>query len=276
MSKALETQSDSVTSSTWTLDEFAAELKQSTQGRFALLDACDEPRVPALMHMNTLGYGHNSTPPGASRVVLHEIGHRWLMFVSLLENGIRSRKLNPVSPHPAQYVDTRAAFKVFTDNDTSVMGGGWFTDNGDGTFSTAGYGPYGYSWLDLYLMGLADESEVPSMYTIDDSDPQLGGEYYAPANQTFRGRRNDFTVGQIIDATGVRKPAFPATQRNFRVVFVLVVDPDREPAAGDLERIEEYRQLLQRDFPVATGGRGDVVTALTPPPPAPRRRAGPK
>ena len=235
-----------------------------------------QPREPALMHMNTVGYGHNRTSRGASRVVLHEIGHRWLLFTSLMENGTRSRILNPVSAHPAQYVDTRAAFKVYTDTDTSVMGGGFFTDHNDGSFSSSSYGPYGYSWLDLYLMGLADSSEVPSMFYIRDANPELGQEYYAPVNQTYSGTRRDFSVEQVISGTGPRRPAYPATQKTFRVVFVLLTNPDREPTADEIAAVEEYRHLLETDFSTATNRRGTVSTTLTPPESGPRRRAVPK
>ena len=235
-----------------------------------------QSREPALMHMNTIGYGHNRTSRGASRVVLHEIGHRWLLFTSLLENGTRSRILNPVSAHPAQYVDTRAAFKVYTDTDTSVMGGGHFTDHNDGSFSSSSYGPYGYSWLDLYLMGLAGASEVPPMFYIRDANPELGQEYYAPVNQTYSGTRRDFTIDQVIGGTGPRQPAYPRTQKNFRVVFVLLTNPDREPTEEEIAAVDEYRHLLETDFGTATNHRGTVTTTLTPPAPGPRRRAVPK
>ena len=239
-------------------------------------NALTEPRSPALMHMNAVGYGHNRTSPGASRVVLHELGHRWLLFTSLMENGERARTLNPVSAHPAQYVDTRAAFKVYTDADTSVMGGGFFTDHLDGNFSTGGYGPYGYSWLDLYLIGLAGPEEVPPMFYVDDAAPKLGDEYYAPANQTYTGTRRDFTIQNVIDGTGPRKPAYPETQRHFRVVFVLLTDPQRAPTDEELASVDHYRQLLEADFRTATSGRGTVSTTTAAQPSGPRRRAAGK
>ena len=235
-----------------------------------------EPRSPALMHMNAVGYGHNRTSRGASRVVLHELGHRWLLFTSLMENGERTRTLNPVSAHPAQYVDTRAAFKVYTDGDTSVMGGGFFTDHLDGKFTTGGYGPYGYSWLDLYLMGLAGADEVPSMFYVGDSAPSLGGEYYAPVNQTYSGTRRDFTIQQVIDGTGPRTPAYPGAQKHFRVVFILLTDPRRDPKDDELASVQHYRQLLEADFRTATNGRGEVSTRVSNGASGPRRRAAGK
>lgn len=235
-----------------------------------------QSRTPALLHMNTIGYGHNRTSPGASRVALHELGHRWLLFASLMENGQRTEVLNPVSAHPAQYVDTRAAFKVYTDTDTSVMGGGFFTDHRDGTFSSGPYGPYGYSWLDLYLMGLAAPEEVAPMFYISGSSPALGGEYYAPPDRTWTGTRRDFSVQQVIEGTGARRPAFPDTQRNFRVVFVLVRDPDRPVTEQEVATVNHYRGLLETDFRTATNNRGTVTTVVSAPPAGPRRRAAGK
>ena len=235
-----------------------------------------QPRTPALMHMNKITYGHNSTSPGASRVVMHELGHRWLLRVTLDENGVRSRVLDPVSSHPAQYVDTRAVQRVYTSRDTSVMGGGWFTDNANGTFTTSTSAAYGYSWLDLYLMGLAAPSEVPPFFYLANSDPALGGEYYAPSNQTYRATRRDVTIDQVITGTGPRIPAYPDTQRAFRVVFVLLADPSRPVTAEELAEMQKYRGLMEADFRTATLGRGEVVTAIEtpePPPAGPRRRA---
>ena len=235
-----------------------------------------QPRTPALMHMNKILYGHNSTSPGASRVVMHELGHRWLLRVTIDENGVRTRVLDPVSSHPAQYVDTRAVQRVYTARDTSVMGGGWFTDNANGTFTTSTSAAYGYSWLDLYLMGLAAPSEVPPFFYLANSDPALGGEYYAPSNQTYRATRRDVTVDQVITGTGPRIPAYPDTQRTFRVVFVLLADPSRPFTAEELAEVQKYRGLMEADFRTATLGRGEIVTTVEtpePPPAGPRRRA---
>ncbi len=231
------------------------------------------PRSPALCHMNKVEYGYNAASRSASHVVLHEFGHRWLLFVSLMENGAKTYRLNPLSAHPAQFVDTRSAFKIHNDQETSVMGGGHFTDNHNGTFSTADYGPYGYSWLDLYLMGLASPSEVGPFFYVADSVPELGGAYYAPENETFSGRRVEVTLQQIIDATGVRRPAYPATQRDFKVIFVLVTEPGREPTPEELEWMRTYRSLMEADFRTATNSRASVSTAVVPPPSGPRRRA---
>jgi hypothetical protein len=114
------------------------------------------------------------------------------------------------------------------------------------------------------------------MFYVANSNPALGGEYYAPANQTYNGARRDFTVQQVIDGTGARQPSFPNTQRNFRVVFVLVSDPDRPVTDEELAAMNDYRGLLENDFRTATNGRGSVSAVIEQPPAGPRRRAAGK
>ncbi|HKO58859.1 MAG TPA: hypothetical protein VJ276_23530 [Thermoanaerobaculia bacterium] len=232
----------------------------------------NQPRIPALLHMNKVGYGVNRDARAASHVVMHELGHRWLYYLSIMEGGKRSSVLNPISAHPAQYVDTRAAFRVYLGDDSSVMGGGTFTDNGNGSFTSSEYASYGYSWLDLYLMGLADKAEVTPWFYIADSNPRLGDAYYPPQQRTFRGTRHDVGVQQVLDAMGTRSPAYPDTQRTFRVAFVLLADPDRPVSESELALVQQYRGLLEANFPVATGGRANVTTSVSPAPPPARRR----
>lgn len=231
------------------------------------------PREPALLHMNKVGYGVNRDTRAASHVIMHELGHRWLFYFSILENGTRSFVLNPISAHPAQYVDTRAAFPVYLDVDSSVMGGGTFTDNSDGSFTTTQYASYAYSWLDLYLMGLADKSEVTPWFYIASSNPRLGDAYYPPERRTFRGTRHDVGIQQVVDSMGTRSPAYPDTQRTFRVAFVLLADPDRPVAESELALVQQYRGLLETNFPIATGKRANVTTSIVAAPPPARRRA---
>ena len=234
--------------------------------------AAGSMREPALLHMSMLD---DADDLYSAHLLLHEFGHRWLYFLQIMENGRASSVLNPASAHPAQYVHTPAAFNVQASDDASVMGGSTFTDNRNGTF-TSGSGTHnGYSWLDLYLMGLASPQEVQPFFYIANSDPQLDDAYYAPPATTVRGSRRNVTVQQVIDATGPRLPAFPRTQRRFRVAFVLLSAGDPQPQ--QLERMQQLRFLMARDFAVATGGRAELTSEFAdpepPPPPGPRRRS---
>jgi hypothetical protein len=229
-------------------------------------------KEPTLLHMNRMDIWADDRD--AAHVLLHELGHRWLYFIQIMENGGRTHALNPASAHPAQFVHTPAAFNVHAPDDASVMGGSTFTDHRNGTF-TSGSGTHnGFSWLDLYLMGLASPQEVQPFFYIANSNPRLEDAYYAPADMTVSGTRRNVTLQQVIQAVGPRLPAYPQTQKSFRVAFVLV--SDGEPAPGQLARMQELRQMMSRDFAIATGGRASVTTDFAPPAPppsGPRRRS---
>jgi hypothetical protein len=229
------------------------------------------PRTPALMHMNALQYTQQGGPPMQARqMLLHELGHRWLYFFDIMENGARSKVLAPLAGHPAQYVHTPAAFRLAGATDSSAMGGAFFTDNRNGTFTSARTRDnFGYSWHELYLMGLAAPEEVTPWFYIADSVPRLGPEYYPLPNRTFRGTRRDVRIEQVLDAMGSRFPAYPETQREFRVLYVLLTDPSREVTADELAFVTGLQHDLQHDFAMVTGGRASVVTSIEGPP---RRR----
>jgi len=218
-----------------------------------------------VMHMNTLGYGWNATDDNSGHVIMHEFGHRWLYFVRIKDaTSNTSSALNPVSAHPAEYIDTPAAFRVHNDYDASVMGGGVFTPNSDGSFHVRAAN-YGYSWTDLYLMGFADASEVPPWFYVANSSPALGPEYYPPDNINVTGLRTDVNVQQIIDALGPRKPAMADSPKKFHVLFALVTDDGVDATPDDLAAVKKIRDLFETNFNIATGGRAEVRTDFAPP-----------
>ncbi|HKO58860.1 MAG TPA: hypothetical protein VJ276_23535 [Thermoanaerobaculia bacterium] len=228
-------------------------------------------REPSLMHMNAIGYGWNRSAQESSFIILHEFGHEWLFYPSMMDGGRRVQEINPDGGHPAQFVDMRAAFNVYSDHDASVMGGGAFQDNGDGSFTSSDFSSWGYSWLDLYLMGLATANEVPPFFYIANSDPELGDSYFPPANRTVRGERRNVVMQQFLDAMGLRTPAYPETPRKFRTVFVILADPSKPVTLSDINAMSTYRAQFERNFRIATGGRAAVATAYDPAPP--RRRS---
>lgn len=231
------------------------------------------PRTPALLHMNKTGYGWNRANDLASHVALHEVGHRWLLSINIMENGTATRALNPASAHPAQYVHTQAPFRVLHETDASVMGGSTFrADSTNTTFFTPVFSNFSFSWLDLYLMGLASPNEVQPWFYITNSSPALGEAYYPPPESSFSGTRRDVTIDQVVAAMGQRVPAYPDTQKKFRVLVVLVTDPDRPVEEPEIAAVTNYGAILERDFALATGRRAEVSTSL-PTAAGPRRRA---
>ena len=226
------------------------------------------PRVPNLMNLNDVNYG-NLAPLDEGRIVLHEFGHRWLQFVETMENGTATMTLNPQPAHPPQFASAPAAFPVVNAYDTSTMGGGYFAQNGN-SFTSSPWSPYGYSWLDLYLMGLAAAEEVPVTYVIDNSNPPLGKAYNPPGNVTVTGTRHDVAIQQVIDAMGPRRPSTASSPRVFNVVFVMVAAPGHDVDV-DLARVDSARRVFAANFVKATGNRASVNTLFFPP--SPRRHA---
>jgi hypothetical protein len=216
------------------------------------------PRAPTLLHMNQLTYGYNSATEPASLVLLHEFGHRWLYFISIREGDQVTRSLNPVSAHPAAYVHTPAAFPVYAEREASVMGGAYFTPLGAGKYQ-ARTRSAGFSWMDLYLMGLAAPDEVEPWHYLANTVPALP-QAYGPADGVIvTGERRDVKLEQVTSVHGMRDPSTGLSQKTFRVAFVLVTEGG-EPTAAEIAKMNEWRSLLERDFSRATGGRGRVET----------------
>jgi len=220
------------------------------------------PRTPTLLHMNQVAYNYNSVVERASQVMLHELGHRWLYHFSIMENGDKTNSLNPVSSHPAAYVHTPSAFQVYGQEESSVMGGGYFTPQSDGTYR-AHAANMGYSWTDLYLMGLAAPEEVPPWFYL--AGTNLPREYWPEEGAIATGEKHDVEVGQIIAAQGPRVPSVAISQRQFRVLFVLVTEKGVEATDAEVAKLNEHRALLERNFLLATGGRGRAITTFVRP-----------
>lgn len=215
-------------------------------------------RSPTLLHMNQLTYNYSAAEETASKVMLHEFGHRWLYFFSIRENGQTGRFLNPISAHPAAYVHTPSAFPVYGPNESSVMGGAYFTAQPDGTYK-AHVANYGYSWTDLYLMGLAGAEEVPNWFYI--ANTNLPKAYWPTQGQIADGERRDVSLSQVTAVHGPRIPSVGFSQRLFRVLFVLVTE-NAEPTPDEVAKLNQWRTVMARNFDVATGGRGRLETTF--------------
>jgi len=219
-------------------------------------------REPALLHMNQLAYNYSAAPETASKVMLHEFGHRWLYFFSIRENGQTSTALNPLGGHPAAYVHTPSAFPVYGPNESSTMGGGFFTRRDDGSYE-AHAANQGFSWHDLYLMGLAAPEEVQPWFYL--AGTNLPGAYWPPEGAVVNGERRDVQISQIIDVHGPRIPSVSLAQKKFRVLFVLVTEEGTEPTDAEVAKLNEWRTLMERNFETATGGRAKLVTTFVKP-----------
>ena len=147
--------------------------------------------------------------------------------------------------------------------DTSVMGGGYWTDNGDGTWSVpADYTYYSYAAYELYLMGMMAPEEVPDWFYLNNTNPPQPRSYWANPGATVTGDYHLVTMQMLLDAMGTRDPVYPNEKRDLFVPMVLVVRPGQEPSAADWEFMMSVRDPWRDAFHTQTHYRGTVTTLV--------------
>ena len=219
---------------------------------------------PTLMHV---GRVRRTLPPFhvvQNAALLHEFAHRWLFAFDIAPGARGWDMLSPDGWHPAQWVDTRAAFPVHHTDSCSALGGAFWQETAAGRYKAGTRQSYGYSWLDLYGMGLAAASEVPPSFYFDGTTPELGDRYLAPAGIEISGTRKPITIQEVIARQGPRNPAWPNTRRRFRVAFVLVREPERAVTPAELAAVRWERDTFVREFSLQTGGRGSIDAPAAP------------
>lgn len=171
----------------------------------------------------------------------------------------------------------------------SPAGGNKWKDDGDGSFSIVPQAPKDmtFSMLDLYLMGLADPSEVEPFGLLENAepptdvkDPYTGGEltaasfpHFASTRVTVKATRKVITIEQIVATNGTRVPARKDAPQTLKLGIVLMVSPtaDDTAIAKAEAAMDPIAESLAPAYDRATRGRGhlDVVTkSVEPTPPA--------
>ncbi len=188
----------------------------------------------------------------------HEMGHRWSAFVSAKING----ELIPLGPtHWATGLQARAAFPYQRPTEASAMGGGVWQDNFDGTFTQLDDDYYvpatGWSYLDLYLMGLIAPSEVPDFFLLRNLQPQ-GRD--ANGHMIYKADRTKVTINDVIAAEGPRLPDVDHAQKRFNTGMVIVLVHGHKPPPELLRNVEGIRERWM-DYWQTTTGHRSVMTA---------------
>lgn len=188
----------------------------------------------------------------------HEMGHRWSAFVSARING----ELIPLGPtHWATGLQAPVPFPYQRPTEASAMGGGVWQDNYDGTFTQLDDDYYvpatGYSYLDLYLMGLVSAAEVPDFFLLRNLELQ---GHNGDGRPVFRAERTRITINDVIAAEGPRLPDVDHAQRSFNTGMVIVLEHGHQPPAALLRNVEGIR-LRWMDYWETTTGHRSVMTA---------------
>jgi hypothetical protein len=187
----------------------------------------------------------------------HEIGHRWSAYVTAKIND-KTVSLTDW-PHWAPGLHSQVAFPYSLPVEASTLGGGAWQDNLDGTYTQLRDGFFvpaaGYSFLDLYLMGLISAREVPDFFMLtklvrEGSD--RGG------HSVFRAERTKITIQDVIAAEGPRLPDVDHSQRRFNTGIVVVVEHGKDPSSELIERAREIGQQWIEFWRTATGRRASM------------------
>lgn len=140
------------------------------------------------------------------------------------------------------------------------MGGGVWQDNFDGTYTQLDDDYYvpatGWSYLDLYLMGLVSAAEVPDFFILRNLVP--AGKA-SNGHAIFKADRTKVTIQDVIAAEGPRLPAVDKSQREFNTGIVMVVQQGQKPSPQLLERAEAIRKQWIDYFSITTGRRASMT-----------------
>ncbi len=188
----------------------------------------------------------------------HEVGHRWSAYASAKVHG-ETLSLGPW-PHWARELQTPVAYPYSLPTEASTLGGGVWQDNYDGTFTQLRDGYFvpatGYSYLDLYLMGLISAAEVPDFFILKDLVPAGRDPNGCPI---FKAQRTKVTIQDVIAAEGTRSPDVDHSQRKFNTGIVVIVEHGHSPSHELLEQAEGIRRQWIDYWTTTTGHRASMT-----------------
>ncbi|MGH9512656.1 MAG: hypothetical protein ACRD2U_11040 [Terriglobales bacterium] len=187
----------------------------------------------------------------------HEMGHRWAAFVSAK---VHDEKIQLGPTHWARGLQARVAFPYQRPTEASAMGGGVWQDNFDGTYTQLDDDYYvpatGYSYLDLYLMGLITAAEVPDFFILKNlvrDGKDLNG------HPIFKADRTKVTIQDVIASEGPRLPDVQHSQRRFNTGIVVVVEHGKKPSRELMEHANGIREQWIYYWAVTTGHRASMT-----------------
>ena len=193
---------------------------------------------------------------GVSQIA-HEMGHRWSAFVSA-RVGTETIPLGPT--HWARGLHAPVAFPYQRPTEASAMGGGVWQDNFDGTFTQLDDDYYvpatGWSYLDLYLMGLITAAEVPDFFIL--LHLEAAGRD-AAGRPIFKADRTKVTIQDVIAVEGQRLPDVDRAQKQFNTGIVVMVEHGKTPSQTLIDRANGIRLAWIDYFSTTTGHRASMT-----------------
>ena len=192
--------------------------------------------------------------------IAHEMGHRWSAFVSA-RVGSETIPLGPT--HWARGLHAPVAFPFQRPTEASAMGGGVWQDNFDGTYTQLDDDYYvpatGWSYLELYLMGLITPSEVPDFFILRNL---VAAGKDAQGRPIFKADRTKVTVQDVIAVEGPRVPDVNKAQKAFNTGIVIMVEKGKQPSQALIDRANGIRREWIDYFTITTGHRATMTATI--------------
>ncbi|HEY6328395.1 MAG TPA: hypothetical protein VI756_03590, partial [Blastocatellia bacterium] len=116
----------------------------------------------------------------------------------------------------------------------------------------------GYSYLDLYLMGLISAAEVPDFFIL--KNPVRVGKD-ANGHAIFQAQPTKLTIQEVIAAEGPRLPNVDHSQRKFNTGIVVVVEHGKSPSHQLIEQANGIRQQWIEYWETTTGHRASMAAS---------------
>jgi len=204
-------------------------------------------------------FGHKLPPYNYAMSQLgHEMGHRWAAFVQAKVNG-EEIVLGPV--HWARGLQTQVKFPYQRPVEASAMGGGAWQENADGTYTQLDDDYYvpatGYSYLDLYLMGLISPAEVPDFFILKNLEP-AGND--TNGHSVFKADKTKITIQDVMAVEGPRLPDVEHSQKQFNTAIVVMVEHGKTPSPELMQRANDIRQQWMKYWETTTGHLSSMTT----------------
>ena len=263
-----EVDSQEAGSGVWTYLEIPG-----TGAGFARELPCGPGRLKALLvrpiSMHTFGDGDIEHIMGT---VAHEFGHVWSARLSYITGGRRESLVDLDDRCRCHWhfgLHTPAAFPPRGRQDAGshmsnavpgrADGAGFWYENADGTFTPGRIHPErsGPSWLDLYVMGLADAREVPDTFILRNLGPLNDG------SGAYRADKETITIEQVVAAEGPRVPSAFNSQKVFNAGFVYLVEREQKPAADFLELHARFIGEMRERWFRFTGERSRITSSVS-------------
>lgn len=220
----------------------------------------DPHDVTAYTHQLAERTSNGKIPPYdyAMSQIGHEMGHRWSAFVSAKVND-EIIDLGPT--HWTMGLQARVPFPYQRPTEASAMGGGVWQDNFDGTYTQLDDNYYvpatGYSYLDLYLMGLISPAEVPDFFILSNL---VLVRHDSNGRPIYKADRTKVTIQDVIAVEGPRLPTVEHAQKDFNTGMVVVVEHGKTPSPELIERTSGIRERWMDYWTTTTGHRSTMTT----------------